>query len=148
MLWEFRRKSRRIICRGSEQGKTVRQNYSNHQMVITSGRHCIREAMPVFSIFKESYRISLCAPALSVQFHKILWNKLLKRMRPLTSLFLAPLLRLCRWVKMETAFRMALSEDRKNEPGAALPHTGGPSTDMYKFLGLILTIGAGILLLL
>ena len=35
----------------------------------------------------------------------------------------------------------------KNEPGVALPKTGGPGTRFFTILGSILTLGAGVLLL-
>ena len=34
----------------------------------------------------------------------------------------------------------------KNEPGAALPHTGGPGTGIFTILGSLLMVGAGLLL--
>ena len=34
----------------------------------------------------------------------------------------------------------------ENEPGSALPHTGGPGTRLYTILGTILILGAGVLL--
>jgi len=40
-----------------------------------------------------------------------------------------------------------LSISVKNEPGAALPNTGGPGTRLFTILGLILIAGAGLLLL-
>ena len=33
-----------------------------------------------------------------------------------------------------------------NTPGVALPNTGGPGTGLYTILGMILTVGAGLLL--
>ena len=38
------------------------------------------------------------------------------------------------------------SAEIENEPGAALPSTGGPGTRLFTILGSILILGAGVLL--